>query len=142
MSAFVSQLKATYEVVKAIWANSGWSWDDDKGADITPEKKGTWDDYVAKHPAAQPFRNAGWVHLDEFDSLGPSSAKGGHVFRASQGLSAAVANEEPLNTRGFADDDLEPNDIDGSQEQSASPVNIDWVSSFSRIIQLSVLMLS
>jgi hypothetical protein len=129
--AFFSQLKATYAVVKAIRANSGWSWDDDKGADITPEKKGTWDDYVAKHPAAHPFRNAGWVHLDEFDSLAPSSAKGSYVFRASQSLSTAVANEESSNTQGTAAD--EPNDVDGSQEQSAaeSQVDIDWVRSSS-----------
>lgn len=83
---------------------------------------------MAKHPAAHPFRNAGWVHLDEFDSLGPSSAKGTYVFRASQSLSMAVANEESSNTQGTAAD--EPNDVDGSQEQSAeSQVDIDWVRS-------------
>jgi hypothetical protein len=110
--------------VKAIRGNSGWSWDDDKGADITPEKKGTWDNYVAKHPAAQPFRNSGWVHLDAFDSLGPSSAKGSHVFQASQALNAAEANEgsQPLNPPGTADNEPDDNDLNRSQEQSASPV--------------------
>jgi len=40
----------------------------------------------------------------------------------------AVANEESSNTQGTAAD--EPNDVDGSQEQSAeSQVDIDWVRS-------------
>jgi len=87
---------------------------------------------VAKHPAAQPFRNAGWVHLDEFDSLAPSSAKGSHVFRASQGVSTATPDAEPSDTHGTADADL--NDADESHEQlesaSETQVNIDWVRSF------------
>ena len=83
------QLEKMYEVVKTIWDNSGWSWDDEKGADSTPEKKGTWVNYVAKHPLAQPFHNAGWVYLDAFDGLGSSLARGGHIFWASQGVSTA-----------------------------------------------------
>ena len=115
--------------MKAIRGNSGWSWDDEKGADITPEKKGTWDDYVAKHPAAQPFRNSGWVHLDAFDCLAPSSAKGNHVFRASQAHSAAEADEETQSTTA----NIEPDDVNlngsPSQERSASEsLSIDWVS--------------
>ena len=84
---------------------------------------------MAKHPAAHPFRNAGWVHLDEYDSLAPSSAKGSHVFQVSQGLSTAVA-EESLNTWDTADD--KPNNADESQEQ-ASQVDIDWVRSLKRV---------
>ena len=89
---------------------------------------------MAKHPAAQPFRNVGWVHLDEFDSLALSSAKGSHVFHASQGLSTAGANAEPSNTHGTADSKPNSNDADESQEQvesaSESQVTIDWVCSF------------
>ncbi|KAF8060959.1 hypothetical protein FPV67DRAFT_1631942 [Lyophyllum atratum] len=78
-------LKSTYDIVCLIRDNSGWSWDDEEGASITPEKKGTWDDFKAKHPDAAPFRNKGWPYLASFDSLIPSKAKGNHAFRASQG---------------------------------------------------------
>ena len=104
--------------MKAIQGNLGWSWDDKKGADITPEKKGTWDDYMAKHPAAQPFCNAGWVHLDAFDSLAPSLAKGSHVFQALQALSAAKADEGSQSSTLLGTANNEP---DRSQERSASP---------------------
>ena len=115
--------------MKAILGNSGWSLDDKKGADITPEKKGIWDDYVAKHPVVQPFHNAGWVHLDAFNSLGPLSAKGSHVFQASQAFNVAEANEgsQPLNPPGTVDNELDDNNLNRSQEWSAS-LAIDWVS--------------
>jgi len=86
---------------------------------------------VAKHPAAQPFRNVGWVHLDKFDSLAPSSAKGSHVFHASQGLSTAAADAEPSNTHGTTDGEPDLNDADEQLgSASKSQVNIDWVCSF------------
>jgi hypothetical protein len=64
------QLSVIYDTVKAVRRNSGWKWDDEKGADITPGNKGAWDDYVAAHPKAASFRNRGWVHLAIFDALG------------------------------------------------------------------------
>ena len=86
---------------------------------------------MAKHPTAQPFRNAGWVHLDAFDCLAPSSAKGNHVFRASQALSAAEADEESQssNLLGTANNEPDDDNLNGSpsQEQSTS-LGIDWVS--------------
>ncbi|KJA13473.1 hypothetical protein HYPSUDRAFT_125539, partial [Hypholoma sublateritium FD-334 SS-4] len=57
-------LKKTYRVVLAIQAASGWVWDNEKGADINIYSALSWDDYVKKHPAAKPFRNRGWVHLE------------------------------------------------------------------------------
>ncbi|PPQ86438.1 hypothetical protein CVT25_008097 [Psilocybe cyanescens] len=66
-------LKSMYKVVQAIHRNSGWSWDDEDSARITPEIQGTWNDYIERHPAAAPFCNARWAHLAAFDSLGASS---------------------------------------------------------------------
>ena len=65
---------------------------------------------------------SGWVHLEAFDSLGSSPAKGGHVFQASQGMSAAEANEGSSNMPGSPDD--ESQNVDRSQ-WSVSPPGID-----------------
>ncbi|EDR15389.1 uncharacterized protein LACBIDRAFT_301662 [Laccaria bicolor S238N-H82] len=115
------QLKQTYEVVKAIRNNSGWSWDDNKGADITPEKKGTWDNYVAKYPLAQPFQNAGWAYLEAFDALGSSLAKGAHVFQALQGVSTAQVDSAHSDGLGEGGGQVDDAKVEGSQEWSTSP---------------------
>jgi hypothetical protein len=78
---------------------------------------------VAKHPAANPFRNVGWVHLEAFDSLGASSAKGGHVFRASQGLSAADGHEGFSNTGRTPENEFE--DAEEPIDWPASPTAIN-----------------
>lgn len=75
-------------------ANSGWKWDDETGADINPSTKGAWDDYVAVHPRAAPFRNKGWVHLAIFDVLGGAPPKGLHVFCASQATSSSDSSQQ------------------------------------------------
>ncbi|KAH0584847.1 hypothetical protein H2248_008125 [Termitomyces sp. 'cryptogamus'] len=48
-------LKMTYELVNAICNNSGWSWDDQGGVQVTPEKQRTWDAFVDKNPGAEVF---------------------------------------------------------------------------------------
>ena len=101
------KLKSIYDVVKAVRSNSVWKWDDEKGADITLDSKGTWDDYVAAHPRAAPFRNKGWPHLAFFDDLGGASPKGlqdpsnkiSEAARASQGPSVA-GSSQPAHTHG------------------------------------------
>jgi hypothetical protein len=104
MTAFW-QLKSIFDVVDQVRSNSGWLWDDEKGADIRAEKVGCWEDYVRAHPAAAPFRNKGWTHLSLFDDLGVSknAPKGKNVFRASQSVSAATAVEDFENQGYFGD---------------------------------------
>lgn len=65
----------------AIKAVSGWSWDDERGVDVSPATQGTWDAFVAAHPTAAQFRNRGWPFFDLMEALMPSAAKGTHVFR-------------------------------------------------------------
>ena len=112
------QLKSIYDVVKAVRGNSGWKWDDEKGADITPDNKGAWDEYVAVHPKAASFRNKGWVHLALFDVLGalPNglqdlSNRKSEGTRASQGPSVAGSSQ-------FADTQGSEEREDGPQSQS------------------------
>ncbi|KAJ8694087.1 hypothetical protein PTI98_009020 [Pleurotus ostreatus] len=84
-------LKAVYDLVSSIQGNSGWSWDNRNGANITHEKTGIWEAYVTRYPKAAPFRNEGWVYLEAFDALVPSTAKGQHAYRTSKGTANPAA---------------------------------------------------
>lgn len=86
------QLRVIYDTVKAVRSNSGWKWDDEKGADITPANKGAWDDYVAANPKAASFRNRGWVHLAIFDAL---EAKSLHEGPSVAGPSQPADIQDP-----------------------------------------------
>lgn len=98
----MKKLKATFEVVRSVRSNSGWSWDDELGAGIgtdpTDAKVGYWNDYVEMHPLAEPFRDVGWIHLAAFDILCENSApQGAHVFIPSQGTSQALNSSIPCS---------------------------------------------
>jgi hypothetical protein len=126
---FSRQLKSTYEVVQAIRGNSGWSWDDEEGAGITPEIQGTWNDYVERHPAAAPFRNAGWAHLAAFDSLGASSSanREANVFRPGSEESGPVDGSS-ANVGASADgqDDEPPAEEEDDSEDGDPPVSLSF----------------
>lgn len=84
----------------AIINNSGWAWDDDRGACIGVAQEGSWVEWVKKNPKAAPFRNAGWCHLEAFKTLMPEAApRGNHVFRT--GFSAQTVLPPQLD-----DDDM------------------------------------
>ncbi|KAJ7081524.1 hypothetical protein C8R44DRAFT_563145, partial [Mycena epipterygia] len=74
-----ASFRKLYNVIVAIKAVSGWSWDDERGVDVSPATQGTWDAFVAAHPAAAQFRNAGWPFFNLMETLMPSAAKGTHV---------------------------------------------------------------
>lgn len=66
------------------------------GACIDEDTAGRWEDYIAAHPLAKPFRNKGWTHLDAFDTLcGDALVTGAHVFHPSQSISMVPALAEP-----------------------------------------------
>ncbi|KAF8148473.1 hypothetical protein B0H34DRAFT_802997 [Crassisporium funariophilum] len=100
-------LKATYEVVCTIRGNSGWSWDDELGANIDSDieaKEGKWLEYIEHHPDAAPFCNKGWPYLSQYNILcGHAAPKGSHVFHASQTPTVTASNV--TNEAGGLDDD-------------------------------------
>ncbi|KAJ7602733.1 hypothetical protein FB45DRAFT_1046615 [Roridomyces roridus] len=106
------KLKATYFVVLAIINNSGWAWDDRRGACIGPGQEGTWAAWVAANPKAAPFRNAGWSHLNNFRKLLPTSTpRGRNVFRAALPDEAPPNDDTPQPTQ--LEDEDEDQDYDG-----------------------------
>ena len=42
-------MKEVFLIVAAIKAQSGFKWDDEKGADIGPESEAVWEEYVKVH---------------------------------------------------------------------------------------------
>ncbi|KAJ7843368.1 hypothetical protein B0H14DRAFT_2212162, partial [Mycena olivaceomarginata] len=73
-----SNLRKLQALVEIIMGISGWKWSDEKGADIDPSTKDTWDDWVAKNPDGKRFRNKGWSHYESLIPLMPEKAKGTH----------------------------------------------------------------
>ncbi|KAF5341817.1 hypothetical protein D9611_001842 [Ephemerocybe angulata] len=86
-----NSMRKTYRVVTALMGVSGFAWDDTTGASVGPESAMVWDDYVAKHPAAKPFRNKGWVHRAKVALLMPSSTSTTNVFHP-------LASQSPPDT--------------------------------------------
>ncbi|KDQ52284.1 hypothetical protein JAAARDRAFT_107344, partial [Jaapia argillacea MUCL 33604] len=68
-----AKLKETYLVVVALQNASGFSWSDEKGADVDKSNESVWDVYVRQHPNVKPFRNKGWTHFYRVQSLMPST---------------------------------------------------------------------
>ncbi|KAF4616359.1 hypothetical protein D9613_008849 [Agrocybe pediades] len=112
-------LRRTFRVIQAIKSKSGWSWSDDHGASISPDMEAAWCDFLKVHPAAKPFKNKGWVHLSKMEELMPSTVKGMHVFRPSEGISGMDTgdltlpseDEAPSMDAGVADDDVDQNPL-------------------------------
>jgi hypothetical protein len=104
-----------------VAGNSGWHWDDKKGANIDADSKSTWDDYVKAHPKTKPFRNRGWPFRAAMAELMPVHATGAHVYRPSQGAHAPGGDSDQDNE----DDDEENDKSDGegadSDDQTGPP---------------------
>ncbi|RXW11640.1 hypothetical protein EST38_g14215 [Candolleomyces aberdarensis] len=80
-----NSFKRTHKAINAIRNRSGWTWDNDKGANIGEDRARDWNEFIKKVPYAKPFRNKGWKHLRKVDQLMPATLHGTHVFSASQG---------------------------------------------------------
>ncbi|KAJ7614294.1 hypothetical protein DFH06DRAFT_1344247 [Mycena polygramma] len=98
-------LRATYKVIDhLVNYASGFTYSDDKGANIGPAEKDAWDAYVKVHTGAKPFRNKGWPYRAKMAQLVPSQAKGNHVFRTPQ----AAARNDQLDVGSFTGDPPHP----------------------------------
>ncbi|KAJ7681043.1 hypothetical protein DFH06DRAFT_973651, partial [Mycena polygramma] len=99
-------LKGIFMLICEIMSKSGWTWDDKKGACIDESSADVWAEFLKSRPQADPFRNAGWVHLDAFRTLMPEATpRGGNVYRAQTAASQLSFPPSQL-------DDLN-NDYDG-----------------------------
>ncbi|KAJ6450043.1 hypothetical protein C8R45DRAFT_1128251 [Mycena sanguinolenta] len=86
-----SNLRKLQGIVELIMGISGWKWSNEKGADIDPTTKDSWDDWVAKNHDGKRFRNKGWPHYESLVPLMPEKAKGIHAF-----WGMTVSTEQPL----------------------------------------------
>ncbi|GLB45371.1 hypothetical protein LshimejAT787_2200340 [Lyophyllum shimeji] len=81
-------LRRAFRAIQAIkFSKSGWTWDDEHGANITLDMEGAWNAFIKVRKDAKPFKHKGWVHLEKMTHLMPATVKGTHVFCASQGTS-------------------------------------------------------
>ena len=76
------------------------------GCSITAESLGTWEAFIAKNPAAKPFKNKGWAHFDKMALILPDMAvHGGNGFCPSDGamgiepmLPQAASESSPVSS--------------------------------------------
>ncbi len=73
-------------MIQAIKSQSGWTWSDTRGADITPEMEPAWAKFVKVYKEARHFKNQGWVHLEKMTEIMPKKLQGMYVYRPSQGV--------------------------------------------------------
>ncbi|KAJ7898497.1 hypothetical protein B0H13DRAFT_2337430 [Mycena leptocephala] len=72
-------LRKTLKVVDHLKNHaSGFTYDDENGANIGIAEQNAWEVYVKVHRDAKPFRNKGWPYLAKMEQLVPSQAKGAH----------------------------------------------------------------
>lgn len=81
-----SQLRRIFRAIQAIKSQSGWSWSDTRGADITPEMEHEWVKFIKVYKDAKPFKNRGWIYLERMSDIMPVTLRGTYVFRPSQGM--------------------------------------------------------
>ncbi|KIJ90288.1 hypothetical protein K443DRAFT_15360 [Laccaria amethystina LaAM-08-1] len=80
------QLRRIFRAIQAIKSQSGWTWSDTRGADITPEMEPEWAKFIKIYKDAKPFKNHGWVHLEKMTEIMPVTLHGTYVYRPSQGI--------------------------------------------------------
>ncbi|KAG1842856.1 hypothetical protein DFJ58DRAFT_665658, partial [Suillus subalutaceus] len=61
--------KKKHTAIIDIKSQSGFSWDDELGANIGPADAARWTAFANARPNTRPFRNKGWKHFDEMDNL-------------------------------------------------------------------------
>ncbi|KAG1824002.1 hypothetical protein EV424DRAFT_744733, partial [Suillus variegatus] len=61
--------KKKHAAITEIKSQSGFSWDEELGANIGPADAAWWTAFVNARPDMKPFRNKGWKHFDDMDDL-------------------------------------------------------------------------
>jgi hypothetical protein len=110
------QLRRIWRTIQDIKSQSGWTWSNTHGANISPDMENHWATFLKSHPLAKPFKNHGWIHLDQITLIMPATLRGTHVYLPSQGttgLAAAAAAAATPSAPAVADDESqEDNEYD------------------------------
>ncbi|KAG1839199.1 hypothetical protein DFJ58DRAFT_733419 [Suillus subalutaceus] len=108
--------KYIYTAIVDIKSQSGFSWDDELGANIVPADAACWTAFAKSCPDMKPFRNKGWEHFHEMDELmctqpsrGTNAFHAGHeTFKSEQALSDdGQVNGTPKDTQPVVEDEAE-----------------------------------
>ncbi|KAF8152664.1 hypothetical protein BJ912DRAFT_1071440 [Pholiota molesta] len=88
-------LRKTFKVIAALMNNSGWHWDDETGASITPESASVWDAYINLNPLARPYCNKGWPHRVKIADIMPNTTTGANVFHPASISQTPSVDSQP-----------------------------------------------
>ncbi|KAF9476666.1 hypothetical protein BDN70DRAFT_882131 [Pholiota conissans] len=117
-----SNLRRIWRAIQDIKTQSGWTWSDTRGADISPDMESQWETFLKSHSLARPFKNHGWIHLEKVTMIMPATLRGHHVYLPSQGTVglAAAAAVAPAASDDVADVSDAADDVDAVLPTSAS----------------------
>ncbi|KAF9524882.1 hypothetical protein CPB83DRAFT_909648 [Crepidotus variabilis] len=114
-------LRRTFRAIQDIMAHTGWDWDDNHGAGITPVMEPAWALFLKSSKDAKPFKNHGWVHLATMTLIMPATVRGTHVFWPSQGITGMGASGHNLNEPAEEEDEEDKEDDSGPDKENAPP---------------------
>ncbi|KAA1466014.1 hypothetical protein DENSPDRAFT_830747 [Dentipellis sp. KUC8613] len=102
---------------------SGFTWSEERGADIGIEDEAVWDAYIKKNPKAAQFKHKGWPLYNAVDNIIPDKAKGKHLFAASQ-APAADPSDDPQGGSGSEAGDEPDGSSDASEVSSGDSTQL------------------
>ncbi|KAA1471756.1 hypothetical protein DENSPDRAFT_837818 [Dentipellis sp. KUC8613] len=94
-----ARLKETHGVcyrLKNCQSTSGFTWDEDRGAEVRPEGEVAWRTFVEKYPRAAHFRHRGWPLYKAVDNIIPDIVKANLL--ASRTHTAKPSDELPASS--------------------------------------------
>ncbi|KAJ3007619.1 hypothetical protein NUW54_g3478 [Trametes sanguinea] len=123
-----SRIKETYYIcykLKHGDGTSGFTWSEERGADIGIEDEAIWEAYVKRNPKADQFKHKGWPLFEAVDSIIPVKVKAKFIFAPSQApVPNPLADEDsPTHSTDVVDPSTVEPDTSNQHEstETASP---------------------
>ncbi|KAG0707277.1 hypothetical protein DFH29DRAFT_871630 [Suillus ampliporus] len=92
LAGSTSRLRATFSIVDKVANHSGMAWDNNCGADITPESEMVWADIIKATPNAKSYKTKGWLPYDKLKNILPSNAKGKNTYHPLHSSTTSLAS--------------------------------------------------
>ncbi|KAL1944222.1 hypothetical protein VTO73DRAFT_3407 [Trametes versicolor] len=125
--ARIKEIHAICYKLKHGQGTSGFTWSEERGADIGLEDEAVWEAYIKKNPKAEQFKHKGWPLFDAVDNIIPTVVKGKYMFAPSQAaVPDPLASDDSSTTPSESDPEggTAPDTIEEEAPSEATPASI------------------